>query len=320
MPEWDERHLPADLSGKVYAITGTSSGIGAHIAYQLGKRGATVLTGNRNLEKAENALKQLSREGDSYPGIRHFLCDLSSLDAVRAFAASIYATEHQHLDGLILNAGIMALPEKHVSVDGLELQMATNVVGHHLLTALLLPLLLRSPAVAKVISVSSLASNQVKDPALWDDLNAHVNYRPWEVYGLTKIAAIQFRQGLRKLLALHAQNHRVHVLSTHPGLTATPLFNAPRGFSSTIFRAIRGLFMMPPEKGALPTLRALLDDTIPDGSLLGPGGFTGTGGYPKVIPDFNQYLALDPGLIEKLWNYCDRVTTAQWNFTPAAQA
>ena len=57
--------------------------------------------------------------------------------------------------------------------------------------------------------------------------------------------------------------------------------------------------MMDPAHGALSTLRAALDDGIPDRSILGPGGFTGVRGDPKIIKEYNPKLSLDPPLRHK---------------------
>ena len=148
--------------------------------------------------------------------------------------------------------------------------------------------------------------------AIWDDINAEEKYAAWEVYGLSKIAAYQFRDGLRERLRQTAPSSQIKTLSTHPGLTATPLFDPSTGTLATIFRGLKGIFMMTPAQGALSTLRAVLDESIPDGSFLGPGGWTGFRGPPKVIKDYNQKLAQDPELRQKMWAYCDEATGAVW--------
>lgn len=312
MADWTVSDMPGDLTGKTYVITGTSSGIGTVIAHELAKRGARVVAGNRSTEKARQAMAAVQGESGDPGAVSTLALDLSSLASVRAFAEQVRAdTTLSRIDGLILNAGIMALPERTVSVDGFEMQMATNVLGHHLLTSLLLDELEASPS-AVVVSTSSSASSTVKRRALWDDINAERRYDPWEVYGLSKIAAYQFRDGLRERLKRASPSSRIKVLTTHPGLTATPLFDASRGSVATIFRAVKGVFMMSPADGASSTLRAVIDEDLPDGSFLGPGGWTGVRGAPKVIKEYNRTLALDPELRAKMWAHCDASTGAVW--------
>lgn len=310
MSNWTAQNIPSNLLGKTYVITGTSSGIGTVIAYELAKRGAQVIAGNRNTEKAHKALKKYQKEEDDLSNFSTELLDISSLQSVREFANKINPKITQ-IDGLILNAGIMALPDRKESVDGFELQMATNVLGHHLLTSLLMDKIKQAPS-SIIVSTTSSASTQANDKNIWDDINAEKKYDPWEVYGLSKIAAVQFRDGLHELLKKANLDDKIKVISTHPGLTATPLFDAGKGIISSIFRSVKGIFMMTPAQGALSSLRAVADDSIPSGSFIGPGGITGFSGNPKIIKEYNRKLALDPVLRKKMWDYCDKATRAVW--------
>lgn len=312
MKNWSREDIPTDLSDKTYVITGTSSGIGTVIAYELAKRGARVIAGNRNIEKAHKAIKEIKQTPDDLSGLKILPLDISSLQSVKTFAEEVNADANiLQINGLLLNAGIMALPQRKESVDGFELQMATNALGHHLLTSLLFKKIQHAPK-AVIVSTSSSASGGVSDKTIWDDLNAEKKYDPWEVYGVSKIAAVQFRDELRKVIKDANLEHKVHVHSTHPGLTATPLFDVSTGVVASVFRSVRGLFMMDVAQGALSTLRATVDETLPDGSFVGPGGFTGMTGYPKVRKEYNAKLTLDPDLRRKMWSYCDAMTGAVW--------
>ncbi len=312
MKQWTAVSIPQDLSNKTYVITGTSSGIGTVLAHELVKRGAKVIAGNRNVAKAQKAMTAIRSSTDDLSRFTILPLDISAIQSVREFAEKINSNSHiTQIDGLLLNAGIMALPERKESVDGFELQMATNVLGHHLLTSLLMDKIKQAPS-SVIVSTTSSASTQANDKNIWDDINAEKKYDPWEVYGLSKIAAVQFRDGLHALLKKAKLDGKIKVISTHPGLTATPLFDAGKGFISNIFRSVKGIFMMTPAQGALSSLRAAVDDSIPSGSFVGPGGITGFSGYPKIIKEYNRKLALDPVLRKKMWEYCDESTGAIW--------
>jgi hypothetical protein len=95
-------------------------------------------------------------------------------------------------------------------------------------------------------------------------------------------------------------------------LTSTPLFDVSKGLLSSVFRSIKGIFMMDVEQGALSTLRATVDETLADGSFVGPGGITGMSGNPKVIKEYNPKLALDPVLRKKMWDFSNQSTGASW--------
>ena len=305
--------MPTDLSNKTYIITGTSSGIGTVMAYELAKRGAKVIAANRNIKKAKIAIEGIQYSNDILGSLQITKLDVASLDSVREFANRIQEDSSiKQIDGLILNAGIMALPEREESVDGFELQMATNVLGHHLLTSLLMPKIKAAPR-AVIVSTTSSASGTVRSKRIWDDLNAVDKYDAWEVYGVSKIAATQFRDGLIELLKKANLDNQIFVHATHPGLTATPLFDASKGVIASVFRSVRNIFMMDVNRGALSTLRATIDETIPNSSFIGPKGLTGFSGYPKPIKVYNPRFTLDPILRKKMWDYCNKATGADWN-------
>ena len=76
-------------------------------------------------------------------------------------AVETFVTKESRLDVLFNNAGVSLPPRGSVSAQGHELQMATNCLGHYLLTQLLLPTLLKTaesapPATVRVIWTSSI--------------------------------------------------------------------------------------------------------------------------------------------------------------------
>lgn len=113
------------LDGKVVVITGANTGIGKVTTLQLSLRGAKLYTGCRNLEKAEEAIKEI-REKNPEADITSLKLDLSSLKSVREFVKQLREKE-QVIDILINNAGVMACPEWHTE-DGFEMQLGTNYI------------------------------------------------------------------------------------------------------------------------------------------------------------------------------------------------
>ena len=117
------------------------SGIGLETARDLANRGARVILAVRNLQKGIQAAQDImSTTGNHNLVVRKL--NLSSLSNIRNFVQEINYSESR-LDILILNAGI-ALTQKYLTEDNLELHMATNHFGHFLLTNLLLPMLCES--------------------------------------------------------------------------------------------------------------------------------------------------------------------------------
>ena len=139
------------LAGRVVVITGATSGLGLTTARALLKLGATVEVVARNPEKAAATCAQLKVDtGSSKVGF--VVADSGDLEAVRS-AAQELLRRHSAVHVLIHNAG--ALDDvRHLSPQGLEQTVASQVVGPHLLTTLLLPAL-RAAAPSRVLWVSS---------------------------------------------------------------------------------------------------------------------------------------------------------------------
>uniref|UniRef100_A0A453GY48 WW domain-containing oxidoreductase n=1 Tax=Aegilops tauschii subsp. strangulata TaxID=200361 RepID=A0A453GY48_AEGTS len=143
-------------AGLTAIVTGASSGIGAETARVLAARGAHVVMAVRNLAAAETVRQAVLAET---PGasVEVMELDLSSLASVRKFAAD-FAARGLPLNILINNAGVMATPFS-LSKDGIEMQFATNHVGHFLLTHLLLETMKKtsheSNVEGRIVNVSS---------------------------------------------------------------------------------------------------------------------------------------------------------------------
>ena len=133
------RHTPAsevmegvDLSGQRVVVTGGYSGIGFETTRVLAAAGAKVFVPARNLAKARPVM---DLDGD----IQVANMDLENHGSIQRFAMDVAEEGPLHL--LINNAGIMACPERRVG-PGWESQLATNHLGHMVLTQALLPTLL----------------------------------------------------------------------------------------------------------------------------------------------------------------------------------
>src|SRR5437660_5552849 len=132
-------------------VTGANTGIGFEIARGLAHAGAQVVLACRNQAKGEAARSAIAAEfKDSAPEL--LIVDLASQRSIRD-AAQQFAAKHSHLDVLVNNAGTV-VPSRQESPDGIELTFATNVLGYHLLTKLLLDLLRKAPA-GRVVNVAS---------------------------------------------------------------------------------------------------------------------------------------------------------------------
>lgn len=205
----EEVTLGADLSGQTWLVTGCNSGLGLETMRVLGMRGAHVLGAARTEDKAREALSRAGARGTP------IVCDLSEPTSVRA---AVDATAGHQIDGVIANAGIMALPElqqKH----GLEMQFLTNHLGHF---GLITGVMEQLSDQARVVIVSSAAHFRARESGLeLDNLDGSRSYEPWRMYARSKLANIQFARSLAR--RFHAAGGRQTANSLHPGVIQTNL-------------------------------------------------------------------------------------------------
>lgn len=205
---------------RVAVITGANSGLGFETARALLARGMRVVVACRSAERGEAAVAELLQKTADRPDAAvddavFAALDVSSLGSVRSFAERWLATDTP-IHVLLCNAGIMMGPRR-TSVDGVELQLATNYLGHFELCRLLQDRMVAS-APARIIHVSSLAARFASiDP---DHLNrGDDDYSSRDVYGMTKLAQVVFSRELNRRL----QDKGVTSNSLEPGVVATNL-------------------------------------------------------------------------------------------------
>ena len=291
--KWTAENIP-DQKGQIAIVTGSSSGIGYEAAKVLANKNEKVVIAVRNLEKGEKAKTKIVNQ-NSNADVVVMKIDLSDLASIKSFVEE-YRQKFDKLDLLINNAGVM-IPPYSKTKDGFELQMGTNHFGHFALTLQLLSLIKSTPN-SRIVNV---ASNAHKYGNInFDDLNWNKRkYNAIRAYGDSKIANLYFTQELAKRIVVSENN--VLVTAAHPGWTATDLQR-----HSNLLEFINKFFAMKQEQGALPTLRAAIDEDAKNGDYFGPDGWQERKGYPvKVEPN---KLAKDETLAKKLWDVSEKLT------------
>ena len=262
----------AEQNGRIALVTGANTGIGFEAALQLARKGAHVLLGCRDQQRAKQAIKRIQAAAPT-ASLDWLPLDLADLASVAAAAAQL-RTGHQQLDLLICNAGVMVPPEGRTA-DGFELQFGINHLGHFALVLHLLPLLQAAPA-ARVVAVSSGAA--LFGRMVFDDLNfERRSYQPWAAYGQSKLANLLFIQALARRLKRAGSS--VVACAAHPGVTATELQR-----HSPNMQNMPPWLAMPAPQGALPSLRAATDPAVEPLDYFGPDGLLQMRGYPKRVP------------------------------------
>ncbi|KAH8685433.1 hypothetical protein BGZ60DRAFT_395175 [Tricladium varicosporioides] len=244
-----KRDIP-DLSGKVIAITGGNTGIGAELVLRLASHHpAHIYILSRNIQTTTTTIRSIRTFTHNCPPITHIPLDLTSLSSVRSCATALLA-QTERLDLLFLNAGIM-LPAGGggLTEDGYEVQFGTNHLGHFLLAKLLLPLLestaKKPEADVRVITLSSVGMlfvfphgfdfNTLKSiGSSWFPANL---YR----YGRSKLANALFTREFQRRYG----HTGITCISVHPGIISSGLwkdvFHFAQGWSPGLANFFVGL-------------------------------------------------------------------------------
>ncbi len=200
-----------ELNGMTALLTGCNSGIGFETMRVLAGRGVHVIGAARTLEKAEKACDSV--DGRATP----LVIELTEFDTVVAAAEKVKAMGVA-IDMLILNAGVMALPELQ-QVNGIERQFVVNHLGHFLLVDRLKDLVTTARQ-GRVVVVSSSAHVWAPDEGIqFDNLSGESEYDPFKAYGQSKLANGLFSRELARRLA----DTRATSNSLHPGFIRTNL-------------------------------------------------------------------------------------------------
>lgn len=266
-----------DLTGQTWLITGATGGVGLETARAAASKGATVILAVRNVYRGAQIAAEL-------PGADVLELDLSSLDSVRAAAAKV-----PEIDVLVNNAGVSA-DKRTESVDGFELDLATNVIGPFLFTNLVL-----DRVRDRVVIVSS--ATMVFGTTVLDLEDPNFRNRAWkksDAYAHSKLMVMLWGSELAR-----RTDHTV--VLTYPGWAATGISNpTPWKILDRPMQALTRKMGQDAAAGALCSLYAATAD-VPTGSYIGPDGDRNLKGSPTSL-EIPAHAA-DPDAASRVWDY-----------------
>ncbi|CAI0403098.1 unnamed protein product [Linum tenue] len=297
-----------DASSLTAIVTGASSGIGAETARVLAVRGVNVVMGVRNMDSGKKVREEIVKQAPSAK-VDAMELDLSSLASVRKFA-SAFNSSGRRLNLLMYvqhhynNAGVMATPFT-LSKDKIELQFATNHLGHFLLTNLLLENMKKTAVESKkegrIVVVASEAHRATYPNGIrFDKINDKSGYSSYLAYGQSKLANILHAKELSRRLKEEGAN--VTANSLHPGVIATNLFRHMTLISvpvvSGVIEAVGKLAFKNVEQGAAttcyvalhPQVKGISGEYFSDSNLSKPTSFGQDAALGKKLWDFSMEL------------------------------
>jgi NAD(P)-dependent dehydrogenase (short-subunit alcohol dehydrogenase family) len=315
---WNATRIPPQ-KGKVAIVTGANSGIGFVTALELARKGAQVALACRNRErglKAEADIRAMLATSPDAGKVKFVLVDISDLSSVHSFCET-FKKSHPRLDLLVNNAGIVG-GSYAKTVDGFELQFATNYLGHFALTAQLFDLLEKSSS-ARVVTVSSFLHRHASLVFDEDNIMAtnEKEYGQLWSYCVSKLCNLLFTLELdRRLKAAGISN--VVTAAAHPGYCNTKIMKkgAETNRDSWLWWLAFSAVAIPPpqspEKGALPTLYAAMADDVKGGDYYGP----------KYLECYGSPIREDPSTLSKsetaaskLWAFSEKLTSLKFEVT-----
>ena len=303
-----------DMSNKIVAITGTTSGTGFVCAREVARKGATVILLNRKSERSEHAHKLLLEdvpEGRFDP----IDCDLQRFESVLSAMETI-RSKYSVVDVLVNNAGVMALKDQ-ATTDGYDVQMQTNVISHFLITRELFPLLRKSEE-SRIVNHTSMA--RLGGPLVMDyfekkggnlggdgtgEENPGFQGPRWERYHQTKLANCAFTYGLKQKLE-EAKITNIIPLLAHPGLSLTRLQVTTAADGGMDANSDFMKQAQTAEDGATGIIRASMDKEVKPGNFYGPAA--GWTGFPELLTP--EEILFESSNIKINWEGCEHAVGA----------
>ncbi|MFY9180058.1 MAG: YciK family oxidoreductase [Venatoribacter sp.] len=198
------------LENRIILVTGAGYGIGRTAALTYARAGATVILLGRTQQALNDTYDLI--EAENLPQAVVLPFDLESKDEEQyRQLASMIGENFGHLDGVLLNAGVLGqrTPVENYHWETWQRVMQINANSQFVLMKHLLPLLQLAPADASVIFTTSSVGSKAR--------------AYWGAYAVSKFAT----EGLMQLLADELENtSRIRVNCINPGATRTGMRQA----------------------------------------------------------------------------------------------
>ncbi|KIW78625.1 hypothetical protein Z517_08463 [Fonsecaea pedrosoi CBS 271.37] len=327
------------IKGKTILITGVNKGgLGGKMVDILSAHTPkTLILASRTPSKIQEIIDEARSKS---PGTTYIAVplDLSSQESCRRAASSILSNAQvDKIDIVFNNAAIMSIPERQLSPEGIELQFATNHIGHFLFTNLLMPKILAAAksnpkGSTRIVNVSSRGI--AYSPVRFSDINfdqkmsslpeaeqpdnaaltatgrpvdPSETYNFTVAYGQSKSANVLFALGLTARLY---EKYGILSFALHPGAIMTEL---SRHYDPETLAAIVEKFkseFKSVDQGCATSLVAGLDDSLGPANLKDGSGIFLSDGHIAESPAWTH----DPKLADRLWELSEKLVGQKFEY------
>lgn len=276
-----------DLTGRTVVLTGATSGLGLAAARILVRQGASLIPLGRDeskLSKVCDDLQSVRSGAEVHPVVG----DMGEFEDVRRVAAEITA-KFPEIDTVVHNAGAL-LAERRTNATGIEVTVASQVLGPFLMTSLLLDALSAGDT-GRVLTMAS--GGMYTAPLTVEGIEmSGSEYAGSRQYALAKRAQVT----LNELWAAAVVRSEIVFHALHPGWADTPGVSA----SLPTFRKIVGPMLRDPDDGADTLVWLAADDEALDSS----GDFW-LDRRRRPIHRSGKTKASDTAMVRsRLWDWC----------------
>ncbi|KAH8178450.1 short chain dehydrogenase domain-containing protein [Sarocladium implicatum] len=306
-PAFTEEDLP-DLSGKVYLVTGSNTGVGKELARMLYYKHGRVYVAARSEEKALQAIEDIKAAAPDSKGELVFLhLDLADLRTIKA-SANQFLSKESRLDVLFNNAGVMVPDPSSRTAQGYEMQLGVNNVGTFMFTELLTPLIVDTAKTApensvRVIWVASSAADAPTAPTNgvdMDNLDYSKDKSDMYKYMVSKGGNVLHSYEYSRR---HASDGIVSV-ALNPGNLNSDLWRT-QGWAASAF--LKAVFLHPVKNGAYTELFAGLSPKV---TMKHPGDWIVPWGRfaqlrPSLVKAAKPVSEGGNGTAEAFWKWCE---------------
>lgn len=303
------------LKGQVFLVTGGNSGIGKVMVKELSRHGAHVISTARSREKCNQSINDIkeslnvpsnsSLEKSAYGKVECLILDLASFRSIENFKNE-FSKRSKTVNGIILNAGLMMSPY-NTTVEGFEMQLGVNYIGHWYLINQFERIIQKSKNVKNPVRIVTVASNahegSYPEGIRFESFQNSTGYNSVYAYGQSKLANVLFSNELARRL----NNTGVTSNSCHPGMIQT---NLGRYIEDMLHQSLFMKFLYPlfalmsaasmsVEQGALTPLYLATSPQV--------SGITGKYFQPIGVEVTPSHHAKNLTLQQLLWTHTERL-------------